>query len=596
MNKILILLVISLFLLPSLGLAGTYWVSPTGTASWANCSGSTPLSGTSACSLSAANNNAAAGDLVYLRGGTYSYTSTYATAFYPSNSGSSGNLITFRAYPGETPELACSGSCLTRGWGMEITNKRYIKIDGLTFTGFSDELIRASSDHLEITNCTFQDGGGFYMVEDCGGGSAYNCPVSHIWIHGNTFLRNAKGGGCSGGSISEGGDVIRIGYPPGTCGTGGLNCTGGANNHITIENNVVAWAGHTGFDSYGQYNVIKDNYFHNEPWYAADNGACSVAFPATNYTNSSYNGKYSHRSFHMDDSFNRDGTFNLIEGNRFGHAGVNPNNDGADSLDLGAPKNIVRYNSIFNAMNSGLMFKWGGPGPSGSGGINNNVYNNTIYHNGYGYPFAETCVYSVCPWRLAGIRFYYGETTSGNKIKNNIVYDNRSYTKYGADILDNGHNRIEHNWVTSNGDPKFVNPDLTDPTSRILPNLNLQSSSPAIDGGTYLTQANGAGSNSTTLIVDDALYFQDGTWGSSLAGHLADWIAIGTVTNVVQISSINYTTNTISLKSPMTWSDNANIWLYKKSDGTPVLHGSAPDFGAHESSNPAPPANLRVLQ
>jgi hypothetical protein len=531
-------------------------------------------------------------------------------------------------------------------------------IDGLTFKGFTDmALIRASANHIEVKNCTFQDGGGFFMVEDCGGGWSYHCPVSHIWVHGNQFLRNVPGGT----PCLEGGDSIRIGYPPFTIGNqlgtsttsntigvgsktftsqagmslvvgnwvrlqyDGSNrmygavtdytgtsltvlitegnyfgsgtytswtistCTGGKTNHITVENNVVAGAGHTGLDSYGEYNVIKDNYFQNEPWYTASDSGCN--YPNTNYTNPAYNGKYGHRAFHMDDSFNRDSTNNLVEGNRFGYGSPNPNNDGANSIDIGAPKNIIRYNYIFGAMNNGFMFKWGGIGVSGRGGCDNAMYNNTVYHNGYGYPTSETS-----NWFMEGIHFYYGDRTTGNKIKNNIVYDNRRYYKSGYDIPPNSLNTIVNNWTTAEGDPKFVNPDLTTPTNRTLPNLALQSSSPAIDGGTYLTQANGAGSNSTTLIVDDALYFQDGTWGSSLAGHLADWIAIGTVTNVVQISSINYTTNTISLKSPMTWSDNANIWLYKKSDGTPVLHGSAPDFGAHESSNPAPPANLRVLQ
>ena len=62
----------------------------------------------------------------------------------------------------------------------------------------------------------------------------------------------------------------------------------------------------------------------------------------------------------------------------------------------------------------------------------------------------------------------------------------------------------------------------------------------------------------------------------------ADWIAIGTVKNVVQISSIDYVTNTITLASPMIWADGASIWLYKKSDGVQVLYGKGPDMGAHE--------------
>lgn len=37
----------------------------------------------------------------------------------------------------------------------------------------------------------------------------------------------------------------------------------------------------------------------------------------------------------------------------------------------------------------------------------------------------------------------------------------------------------------------------------------------------------------------------------------------------------------------MTWADDAPIWLYKKSDGTRVLYGSAPDYGAYEYNSEA---------
>jgi hypothetical protein len=127
-----------------------------------------------------------------------------------------------------------------------------------------------------------------------------------------------------------------------------------------------------------------------------------------------------------------------------------------------------------------------------------------------------------------------------------------------------------------------------------------------------LTTATNSGTGSTTLTVADALYFQDGTWGSDLArasaglgGTMqADWIAIGTVTNVVQISSIAYGTynnpaGTITLASPMTWSNGAHIWLSRKSDGTSVLYGAAPDYGANEYIGTvvtvAPPTNLQIV-
>jgi hypothetical protein len=210
-----------------------------------------------------------------------------------------------------------------------------------------------------------------------------------------------------------------------------------------------------------------------------------------------------------------------------------------------------------------------------------------------------------------------------------LMYQSSSYTYWTSDVMDkgtpsNGWSSLGSalgNWCTGNqssnggcakyGDPKFVNPDISNPSSKTLPDLALQASSGAIDGGTYLTTATNAGANSTTLTVADALYFQDGTWGSDLArasaglgGTMqADWIAIGSPSNVVQISSISYGSynnpaGTITLASPKTWSNGASIWLHKKSDGAVVLSGSAPDFGAYEyagtgsGTSVLPPTNL----
>lgn len=321
------------------------------------------------------------------------------------------------------------------------------------------------------------------------------------------------------------------------------------------------------------------------------------------YENAVYNGLFGHRNFQLSDDYGRDGTFVLVEGNRLGHAGANPGNAGPMNLDAAAPKNIIRYNWIFNGMASGIYFKYANSAflpcdgvrtsNGDCGGVQNRVYHNTLYRNGHGF---NARVYGhmnnayngqgIAQWNASGTG------TTQNVIKNNLLYENAE-----GDICALGLNEspcaaeawdtVVSNWVTTDGNPLFVNPDVSDPSSATLPNLALQSSSPAIDGATHLTQANGIGSNSTTLIVDDALYFQDGSWGSDLARGVTlfpDWIAIGSVSNTVRISSIDYATNTITLAQPMTWSDNAPIWLYKKSDGSAVLHGTAPDYGAHEWS------------
>ncbi|MCX7959794.1 MAG: hypothetical protein N3B13_12185, partial [Deltaproteobacteria bacterium] len=199
---------------------------------------------------------------------------------------------------------------------------------------------------------------------------------------------------------------------------------------------------------------------------------------------------------------------------------------------------------------------------------------------------------STCPGKLAGINIY--SLAWDVIIKNNIAYDNYSYTLYGYDItVDTGKDphsypgvvEILNNWTSSDGNPKFINPDVSDPTSTVLPDLTLQSDSGAIDKGTHLTIAVGSGKDSVTLYVEDAMYFQDGSWGSDLARGktmFPDWIAIGSTDNVAEIESIDYSSNLIKLKRHLTWNDGDKIWLYRKSDGAVVLYGNSPDLGAHE--------------
>ena len=240
-----------------------------------------------------------------------------------------------------------------------------------------------------------------------------------------------------------------------------------------------------------------------------------------------------------------------------------------------------------------MYFKSG----SGSSGKDNRVYNNTLYYNGQDssiYPNAVTG-FGDLDWRYGIGNHSSGCSARDNIIKNNIIYDSYSGDRSDKCTI---YNTYTNNYWTTDGDPLFVNTDVSDPASLTLPDLSLQAGSGAIDNGIHLTQANGSGSNSNTLIVDDARYFQDGSWGSSLSDIQADWIAIGTVDNVVQISSINYSTNTITIASSMTWSGNANIWLYKNSSGAVVLHGTAPDQGAYEFGSSlamSAPKNVELL-
>ncbi len=654
--------------------AGTYWVSPTGAATWVNCQSATPLAGAAACDRNTANANAVAGDTVYFRGGTYTVAGSGldSEGIDPANSGTSpSNMITFSAYSDEVPII--TGGPIT--WGIWLSTDSYIKIVGFTFQDIATwAYIIKSSSYNEIASSTFtstagNEAGGGITISGTLGCAGLNCWNTHNWIHNNTFSKRLTT------ACGEGANIFTIGQAYGA----GNNENN--DNYNTIENNTIAYSAHGGIENNSMYTVIRNNFFHNEPWISgctnyqggtsntsltistanqtfivADVGTLSLTVNAPigivyasdyskamsglvqsynagtgelvvrnvkttgsgtysnwilsqknvpYYTNASYNGMFGHRNIQLGDDYARDGTYVLLENNRIGHASNNPGNGGSTNLDLASPRNIVRFNDIFNGMASGIYFKysnsawWSGDecitsrvGNNGAcGGFFNRVYNNTIYYNGHGdnwriYGNMNNAYngQGIAQWDLSGT----GPT--GNIVKNNIVYDNAEgdicqLSLYDTACSPETWDTLSNNWLTTDGDPKFTSIDLSDATSATLPNLSLQSNSTAIDGGTYLTQANGSGSNSTTLVVDDALYFQDGTWGSDLnrgINFFPDWIAVGNTSNIVQISSINYSTNTITLASAISWSDNDSVWLYKKSDGTRVLYGTAPEYGAHE--------------
>ena len=571
-----------------------------------------------------------------LRAGTYSGTLT------PANSGSGiSSRIVFQAYTGET--VTFSGGSPS----VELSGVSYIALLGFTFANTTtiDIRVEGGASHNEIGNNTFTNTAGgdglaawaIYMT-----GAQNQQWTQYNWIHNNTFTTSGQAVGSGGSGCTDGGgDLMIIGAPYGS-----FSNTVENDNYNTVENNVFAYSAHAEIDSYGMYNVFRNNYFHNEPWSSGcpnSGGTYNVyTYSSSNPNYSAYNGSFGHRNWQITDDYLRTGVFNLIESNRSGYAGVNQANDGADDFSLAAPQNIIRYNFTFAGMNPGLMFKYGwnsGLGAGGNGGTYNRIYNNTFYQNGYGYPWAGkggACAQSTCPWPQSAISLYYSTTSGvGNVLKNNIFYLSAGYTNYSADVLQkggpsNGWQYIGtalHNWCSgsqtstdsqgntgcsASGNPQFNNPDISNPLSTTLPDLSLQASSPAIDGGTNLTTATNSGANSTTLTVADALYFQDGTWGSDLAGASAglggtmqaDWIAISSVTNVVQIASVSYgaynnPAGTIKLASPMTWNSGDRIWLYKKSDGAVVLAGAAPDYGASEYTSSTKtgstvPTNIQV--
>src|SRR5262245_60788336 len=106
--------------------SATRYASPTG-------SGSACTIINTPCSLATAVSQANAGDLIYLRGGTYTITVDFA-----SRSGTNGNPITYSGYPNETAILRWSLGFNAEGLGANIHDITLsnLTIDGSTTTSY----------------------------------------------------------------------------------------------------------------------------------------------------------------------------------------------------------------------------------------------------------------------------------------------------------------------------------------------------------------------------------------------------------------------------------------------------------------------------
>ena len=553
-NYMRYLIILLVFIVSLSSFATDYHVDQTGgAANMAGCSGTDPGNG-NRCTMAQANTFAGAGslsgdDIVYL----YDDGGTITAGIYNNrSSGSSGHAITWKAAVGERPVLIPTNDVGGYYHGILLVNVDYNVIDGVEIDGNNKSNTRLMyldrADYNEIKNCTIHDGAqntanvGVLIYDSTGvSGSKYN------WLHDNTIY---GAGYISASCDDSGGGAIKIANL-------GQDYESGNN---TIEDNHLYYGSHHVIQTFSKNNVIRNNIVHNEGWMVPS--ACDPGNPDTN-------GKYGNRNFEISDKNNRTDIRNLIEGNRVGHAGKNPDvGNGSNGIELSSSANIVRYNFAFNNGEKGFMTYHKANSPNND----NHIYNNTSYiTRGIG---------------VANYSLYCYNEDEGSKIINNILVNGSA-----GDINPRcavGSNENRGNWITSDGSPGFVDTDISDPTSLTLPNLTLESNSGAIDNGTYLTKANGSGSSSTTLIVDDSFYFQAGSGsvrtplGSPLSNIQADYIAIGSISNTVQISDINYSTHTITLASAMTWKDGDKIWLYRNSKGIKVLRGGAPDIGASE--------------
>jgi len=499
--------------------ADDYYVSPTGSATWPQSTNiNTP------CSLDTANVSVRAGDTVHLRTGTYD------AYIAPGASGTSDSeRITYTNYLDEQVTIHD-----TR-YAIHIDGRLYISVHGVHFDNCHQFLIIKNGHHNDIGHCIFDRN----KYETTWMGSWVHDSSTYNRIHDCTFSRF--------GWVSDGDDkgaVLDIGYDTSTT---------DATNFNVIENNLFFYGGHHILHICGKNNVIRGNYFHNEPWMN-----CDIADGCGN-RNAMTIGPMAER--------------NLFEGNRFAFAGKPPDDNGANGLVIRSPKNIARRNMSYANSAGGIAFA----SMTVSNPIDNFIYFNTVYHNGYNDLIDHF-------WQ-GGITFgnWGNGTMPGNIIINNIMHMNRNGISIGG-YGDAGPQTIESNWMEE-GDPGFKNDTIPSDTSDAsLPDFRLISGSPCIDRGAFLTKIESESGSGTAFSVDNAGFFYDG-WG--IPSEIGDTIQLEGQSDRAVIVQVDYDSNKITVDRNLTWSNGQGLSL--------EYAGDAPDLGAFEFRGGNVPVKDRTI-
>ncbi len=479
--------------------------------------------------IAKANQTLIEGDTVYIKAGAY--TSYIA----PTRSGTASHRITYRAYGSDIVTVQ------NASYGILLDGRSYITVQGINFLNLDKFLwLQNGANYNIIAYCNFDQGRNIGWS-----GSKIYRSSSFNWVH---HCRFSKYGYYTDDDI---GCILDIGNEESTT---------DLTDHNLIEDNVMFHGGHHVLGVYGMYNVIRDNYFHNEPWSmgtaASDRGA--ILYGDRNLSVSGY-----------PENSGR----NLFDGNQIGYSSDPPDNIGASGMALLTAYNIVRFNKFYHNDRAGLSMSLTSSYYSDI--VYNKVYNNSFFHNGIN-------TQDPIDHMNSGIGFgiYSGtRIIKYNAFKNNVLYKHR--VPYGTYYVNLADQIFAGNWDgDAQGNPQFVSASevLGDPMDSGLPDLHLQSSSPCRDAGTYLTTIISSSGSGTGFQVADAGYFMDG-WG--IPGVNGDEIQIVGTSQKARITHVDYGTNTITVNAALTWTQNQGIAL--------AYVGAAPDVGAHEyGSQPSP--------
>ena len=498
---------------------------------------------------------AVAGDTVLIRGGVYKQT------LRPQNSGTVGNPITFRAYPGETPTIRDTpglgnipaGEAAVeagRQYGIYVYGHSYIVLQGLAVTNVMGWARIVNSNHIVIRDGNFTNatasgttaGIKFYLSDD------------------NIVRDNV---------IDGGEDNLRLIH----------------SDRNLVEGNSITSGRHSLWGIVcGNFNVIRNNYFYNDlekigEVYDYDGKNPPVEYDATKH--------------------------NLIEGNVFAYTPSSGDSSPYAGIQYAGQEGIIRFNVFRDTVGTGLyMALYSDAAKHVS---HNRIYNNDFYAENYAgiylpnsspYEFTDNIIKNnILTKSIFGADdtrwTWYTQTLAGKPVQvltgrlDGFVLENNNLfnTATGEAYLITYGNRTSSSnppgqsvsWWQTNYPALFrgnleADPQYVDEAGK---DFHLKADSPMIDAGAFLTKTVGAGSG-VTLPVADARYFFDGFGMTDENGQpvLGDLIQLDGSTTTARVVAIDYANNTLTLDQALTWTDGQGVAVR--------YSGSRPDVGAYE--------------
>jgi parallel beta-helix repeat protein len=546
--------ILFIVLLGPVAYAATYYVSKTG---------NNKNPGTQAqpwLTIDFAVDNVAPGDTIYVRNGRYNERITIGV------SGTVGKYITLQAFPGESPIIDGTGVSTGQDGLIQCSNVSYYRIIGFKITKYEGTGIRcrdhtSNQRHIEIRNNEIYDNQWTANTRNA------------IVVHADW----PKQGAVEITDVIIDGNYIHDVTTTVCCGTRGNEAITVAAHveRFQITNNIIDTVNNIGIDMIGT--DVNGGLRYPRKGRVANNIVRRVGKGTSN------------TGIYVDGAMEIVIENNLVS-NGTGH-GITVN---AEASNPCTDKIIVRRNQSWDNFRN---FSPGQTRSIATWSIDRvRLAHNTAVQNGsskinyswyrtYNLGFKNNISYnaaSASPARHIENQSTFPVTAAGGV----------AYNLYNKDIGVGGFQfrgtfySSFTNWRAGTGfdaNSVFGDPMFSDTAGA---DFRLQGRSPAIDAGVCLTQVRGSGSNKTVVTVDDSLWFHD---GYGIEGLQGDLIQIG-ANNPVRIIGVDYTTNQITLATPISWTD--------KDCASYPYSGSAPDIGAHEyvsSAKPLPsPTNLRV--